>query len=704
MTFPKVFCPFALRLTSKRKIRRTGKFYFDFSATQLKIAIYDARCLLNCDAQKMNENRDKVKDIVYFAAKDGMPIILYTVLSKLDPSEANSLLNESVADDNGQECSPLIVASKNGHDKVVQILLTKFEPNIEQEGTVKFDGYVIEGATALWCAACAGHLNIVKLLVKAGADVNHPTKTNSTPLRAACFDGRLDIVKYLTCHQANIHIANKYNNTCLMIAAYKGHLDVVNFLLQNGADPNEKALCGATALHFSAECGHVAVVKELLTYEAKFYTNDTGMTPIRSAAERTRHRVVEYLIDRPEISKEEQIEALELLGASYANDKENYDILKAYKYMHRSMTLRFSDPNNVIRKQPLPPIKAYDNWVETQTVAELEAIQGNNNSLHMEALTIRERILGVHNPELTHPIIYRGAVFADNARFERCLELWSHALKLRQENHVSVVKDLLRFAQVFSQMLHVGVQITYEQVIEVLAAAIIELERNKRDLAKPSPREEKETVMGEIESNLLTTLYLLSILTKLMKKCNEEEKFNVQRMVFALNQLQLTVRGGQTLLHLACNHETPVDDFHTKDVCKFPCAETTKLLIRCGANVNAMDNERNTPLHVIVNYRKAIADFLTLHSIITDLTENGAHTDIVNNKGETPLEASTTGVAEIILKTQVKISLKCLAANAIKINKVPYRGNVPPGLEEFIELHGRGIERWEKSRKELNAL
>ena len=69
--------------------------------------------------------------------------------------------------------------------------------------------------------------------MKAGADVNHPTKTNSTPVRAACFDGRLDIVKYLTDHSANIHIANSHNNTCLMIAAYKGHLDIVSNLDNN---------------------------------------------------------------------------------------------------------------------------------------------------------------------------------------------------------------------------------------------------------------------------------------------------------------------------------------------------------------------------------------------------------------------------------------------------------------------------------------
>lgn len=87
---------------------------------------------------------------------------------------------------------------------------------------------ILTGATALWCAAGAGHLGIVKRLVRAGANVNHATKTLSTPLRAACFDGRLDIVKYLVRHGADIHKANKYNNTCLMIAAYKGHLDVVS--------------------------------------------------------------------------------------------------------------------------------------------------------------------------------------------------------------------------------------------------------------------------------------------------------------------------------------------------------------------------------------------------------------------------------------------------------------------------------------------
>lgn len=74
----------------------------------------------------------------------------------------------------------------------------------------------------IFLPAGSGHLNVVKTLVKAGADVNHATHTMSTPLRAACFEGRLDIVQYLYDHGADIHKANIFNNSCLMLAAYKG--------------------------------------------------------------------------------------------------------------------------------------------------------------------------------------------------------------------------------------------------------------------------------------------------------------------------------------------------------------------------------------------------------------------------------------------------------------------------------------------------
>ena len=76
----------------------------------------------------------------------------------------------------------------------------------------------------------AGHLDIVKLLVKSGANVNSTTKTNSTPLRAACFDGHYEIVKYLVEHNAGAECGALHSHyTGITLAAdCRGYLYLVN--------------------------------------------------------------------------------------------------------------------------------------------------------------------------------------------------------------------------------------------------------------------------------------------------------------------------------------------------------------------------------------------------------------------------------------------------------------------------------------------
>ncbi|XP_073999776.1 protein fem-1 homolog B isoform X2 [Rhodnius prolixus] len=627
------------------------------------------------------------KNFIFFAARDGMAKCLCAALLDCTTSEVSGLLEQEVHNYQGECVTPLIVAARNGHVEVVKVLVSEFNADTEHAGCVKVENYYIQGATALWCAAGAGHLNVVKVLVHAGANVNHTTLTNSTPLRAACFDGRLDIVKYLIEHGALVNIPNKYNNSCLMIASYKGHLDIVQFLLDQGVDPNNQANCGATALLFASECGHLQVVKELLKYGARLITTVSGMTPVLAAAERTRADVVEYLLMKCELTLEQQIDALELLGASFANDKDNYNLTRTFHYLQKAMLLRYSQ-DVPISKPTFDPIPAYENWIECQTLEELYTIRLNENALHMESLTIRERILGIHNPDVPHPVIFRGAVFADNGRFDRCLDLWLHGLKLYQLNDLPIVKDLLRFAQIFSQMLRVGIEIDLNTVELILKAAVKELERNKARMTTIKLDEDIQQEKEDFENNVISTLYILVIISKLLETSGAEQLLRIHRTVYELNKLKVSTRNGQSLLHLAVNPDTPVDNFHTNDVCRFPCASTTKLLIKCGADVNALDNERNSPLHIIAGYQKPIRNFLTLHSIITLLIEAGAHVDIVNNRGEIPTDTATTGITEIILRTQSKPSLKCLAARAINRHQLRYRSQVPEALVSFIELHG----------------
>ncbi|GFT91895.1 protein fem-1 homolog B [Nephila pilipes] len=635
----------------------------------------------------MAEDRDSLRRRVYYAAREGMAITLYALLSNTDQSEWYHYLEQPVEDE-GHKCTPLLIAAINGHNNVIKMLLNRFNPNIEQDGIVQIDGYVIEGATALWCAAGAGHFSVVKYLLSHGADVNHSTKTDSTPLRAACFDGRLDVIQYLVENGADIHKANKYNNTCLMLASYRGHADVVEYLLGKKADPDTQAQCGATALHFAAEHGHLEIIKKLLKNGAKITKNKIGMTPLLSAAERSKSEVVEYFIKKSWCSKEESVEALELLGASFANDKDFYNLEKAYYYLHWAMLERVTHPRYYTPKPLHSPIPAYDNHIECRTLSELEAIKNNSDALHMESLVIRERILGSNNPEVPHPVVFRGALFADIGRFDRCVDLWLHALNLRHNYDVSVRKDLLRFAQVFAQMMHTGEEVKFDKVQQVLEVTLQELIRNKTALNSSSCTESQESMMEELEDNIYTTLYLLVIVTKLIKKILPEEENCLYKLVYKISKLNLQTSDGSTLLHLAVNADTPVDEFHTKYVCKFPCAATARMLIQCGADVDAVDKAGNTPLHIIVAYQKPITDFMTLHSIITKLLDAGSHIDRVNNDGESPFEKVLTGVAEIILKSQYQLSLKCIAAKAVKKYNVPYRGIVPVTLAIFTDMHG----------------
>lgn len=637
-----------------------------------------AGILATCRAQM-----ESLAGYVYKAASEGRVLTLAALLLNHSEEETQYLLSY-VTQLSGQRSTPLIIAARNGHDKVVRLLLDHYRVDTEQTGTVRFDGYVIDGATALWCAAGAGHFEVVRLLVSHHANVNHTTITNSTPLRAACFDGRLDIVRYLVENKADISITNKYNNTCLMIAAYKGHTDVVKFLLEQGANLNAKAHCGATALHFAAEAGHLEIVKELVSSKAAMVVNGHGMTPLKVAAESCKADVVELLLQHNDCDPHSRIEALELLGASFANDRENYDIQKTYQYLHMAMTERYQESENVISKELLPPVEAYGRRSECRTLEELEAIRVDRDALHMEGLMIRERILGSDNIDVSHPIIYRGAVYADNMEFEQCIKLWLHALRLRQKGNRNTHKDLLRFAQVFSQMVHLKEQVSASAVEQVLSCSVLEIQRSTTRVETASDTELPQA-MDNYESNVFTFLYLACISTK--TTCSDEDRARINKHIYNLIQLDPRSREGSSLLHLAISSSTPVDDFHTNDVCSFPNAQVTKLLLDCGAQVNAVDHEGNTPLHVIVQYNRPISDFLTLHAIIINLVEAGAHTDMTNKQKKTPLDKSTTGVSEILLKTQMKMSLKCLAARAVRQHQITYRNQIPKTLEEFVEFH-----------------
>lgn len=118
---------------------------------------------------------------------------------------------------------------------------------------------------------------------------------------------------------------------------------------------------------------------------------------------------------------------------------------------------------------------------------ELDGLISDPDEMRMQALLIRERILGPQHPDTSYYIRYRGAVYADSGNFERCINLWKYALDMQQSNldplSPMTASSLLSFAELFSFMLQdrakglLGTSISFEDLMGILSKGVLEIER-----------------------------------------------------------------------------------------------------------------------------------------------------------------------------------------------------------------------------------
>ncbi|XP_066128784.1 protein fem-1 homolog B isoform X2 [Saccopteryx bilineata] len=78
---------------------------------------------------------------VYKAASEGKVLTLAALLLNRSESDIRYLLGY-VSQQGGQRSTPLIIAARNGHAKVVRLLLEHYRVQTQQTGTVRFDGAV----------------------------------------------------------------------------------------------------------------------------------------------------------------------------------------------------------------------------------------------------------------------------------------------------------------------------------------------------------------------------------------------------------------------------------------------------------------------------------------------------------------------------------------------------------------------------------
>ena len=138
-----------------------------------------------------------------------------------------------------------------------------------------------KNTSALLEASAHGQVEAVKELIAAGVDVNIQaapprwlgsmgkcevpmySMTGQTALQKAAENGRLEIVKILLAAGAEIDMKNAIGETALMLAGRWGQVAIVKELLKAGADANAQNNCGDTDLTIAKKAHQEAIVKIL---------------------------------------------------------------------------------------------------------------------------------------------------------------------------------------------------------------------------------------------------------------------------------------------------------------------------------------------------------------------------------------------------------------------------------------------------------
>lgn len=118
-------------------------------------------------------------------------------------------------------------------------------------------------------------LEMARLLIKNGADVNAKDVRGLTALIMAASEGHTETVKQLIDSEAEINAQDKYGLTPLMYAV-PNKIEAMNLLVKNGADVNIRTVTGRTALINAAASGDAQSVKVLLDNKADIYIKDAS--------------------------------------------------------------------------------------------------------------------------------------------------------------------------------------------------------------------------------------------------------------------------------------------------------------------------------------------------------------------------------------------------------------------------------------------
>jgi ankyrin repeat protein len=184
-------------------------------------------------------------------SQSGTPLLLACTYNQLGAVKALVARGANVNFEHNT-VTPLIRAASSSCLEIVNVLIV---------AGAQVDKTYNNGITALFDAVTSRKVAVVKTLLAAGANPNHANRAGATPIFYA---STKEICDVLVAAKADIHHKEQYGVTPIFWAAMQGRTEVINCLVALGALVNQAKANGVTPVFEAVLHRHVHAVRALI--------------------------------------------------------------------------------------------------------------------------------------------------------------------------------------------------------------------------------------------------------------------------------------------------------------------------------------------------------------------------------------------------------------------------------------------------------
>ena len=206
--------------------------------------------------------------------------------------ETAKILIENGADVNSVDFegwSALSYAVNNGDIEIAKLLLTN-KAKINDELLLAIKSPIVES-----------RIDMMKLLIDNGANINYADENEFTPLNIAIETGDMELTKFLITNGANVNSLMQDGVSLIVYAISQNNMDLLQILIENGANVNNTTgdYWAGSPLITASRLGLDNVVRILLSRNADINAVDmNGNTALHTAALNSQLSVIKLLLEK----------------------------------------------------------------------------------------------------------------------------------------------------------------------------------------------------------------------------------------------------------------------------------------------------------------------------------------------------------------------------------------------------------------------